>query len=254
MSKIKNIKLIDVSIPKTSINFIPNQKSIPKTRHVTRDLDIPAIRMPCVEIRRDGLTNKQLMKDDPKNNLTINCLIPSFQPMIYNTKKTQKTNKAQIPNTDNLTESRNKNKSKTQSKTETKTANILSIEDKPCPDPNKNNPRIGDFSNSGNEVVIGFKFIKETQECVILYRNNSIIEKYLPSFNLVSNTFAITTVAVTAGTIVAPFLTKIVKPLSKKIIKKIKSKLLNKKLKQLTKKEIITNKYREKKELPPFYK
>tara|TARA_B100000212_G_scaffold328087_1_gene292002 strand:- start:9647 stop:10417 length:771 start_codon:yes stop_codon:yes gene_type:complete len=256
VSKIKSIKLIDVSIPKTSINFIPNQKSIPKTRHITRDLDIPAISMPCVEIRRDGLTNKQLMKDDPKNNLTINCLIPSFQPMIYNTKKTQKTNKAAIPNTDNLTESRNKNKSKTETKSETKTetANILLIEEKPCPDPNKNNPRIGDFSNSGNEVVIGFKLIKETQECVILYRNNSIIEKYLPSLNLVSNTFAITTVAVTAGTIVAPFLTKIVKPLSKKIIKKIKSKLLNKKVEQLTKKQIITNKYREKKELPPFYK
>ena len=83
MPEIENIQLIDVSIPRTSIFVIPNQTSIPNTKHITRDLQIPAITMPCVEIRRDGLRSKQLTKDDPKNNLTINCAIPTFLSLIH---------------------------------------------------------------------------------------------------------------------------------------------------------------------------
>ena len=97
MPEIENIQLIDVSIPRTSIFVIPNQTSIPNTKHITRDLQIPAITMPCVKIRRDGLTSKQLLKDDPKNNLTINCAIPTFTPMVYDSKKIQPVPKTPIP-------------------------------------------------------------------------------------------------------------------------------------------------------------
>ena len=244
MSEINNIFIKDISIPRTSIFIIPNQTSIPKVRHITRDLNIPAITMPCVEIRRDGLTSKQLMQDDPKNNLTINCAIPSFQPMVYKQKKVQKTKVAPPPPP---------NDPPVKNNTKTNKPDIPEItKDPPCPDPKKNNPRIGDYSTSGDEVVIGFKYIKETKECIVEYRPTSISEKYLPSINTVSNTFAITTIAVTATTLAAPLLTKIVKPIAKKVITKIKSKLLNKKEKKLTKDQIMTNKYREKKGLPPI--
>ena len=246
MPEIENINLLDVSIPRTSIFVIPNQTSIPNTKHITRDLQIPAITMPCVEIRRDGLTSKQLMKDDPKNNLTINCAIPTFTPMVYDSKKVQPVPETPIPQPPDPPSNNLDN---------TEVADIPEItKDPPCPDPKKNNPRIGDYSTSGNEVVIGFKYIKETKECIVEYRPTSVTEKYLPSINTVSNTFAITTIAVTATTLAAPLLTKIVKPIAKQIITKIKAFLLKKKPIKLTKEQIMTNKYREKKNLPPAYK
>jgi len=244
--EIENIQLIDVSIPRTSIFVIPNQTSIPNTKHITRDLQIPAITMPCVEIRRDGLRSKQLTKDDPKNNLTINCAIPTFTPMVYDAKKIQPVPETSIPQPPEPPSNNLDN---------TEVADIPEIsKDPPCPDPKKNNPRIGDYSTSGDEVVIGFKYIKETKECIVEYRPTSITEKYLPSVNTVSNTFAITTIAVTATTLAAPLLTKIVKPIAKQIITKIKAFLLKKRPIKLTKEQIMTNKYREKKNLPPFFK
>ena len=246
MPEIENINLIDVSIPRTSIFVIPNQTSIPNTKHITRDLQIPAITMPCVEIRRDGLRSKQLTKDDPNNNLTINCAIPTFTPMVYDAKKIQPVPEPSIPQPPDPPDNNLDN---------TEVANIPEIpKDPPCPDPKKNNPRIGDYSTSGDEVVIGFKYIKETKECIVEYRPTSITEKYLPSVNTVSNTFAITTIAVTATTLAAPLLTKIVKPIAKQIITKIKAFLLKKRPIKLTKEQIMTNKYREKKNLPPFFK
>ena len=246
MPEIENINLIDVSIPRTSIFVIPNQTSIPNTKHITRDLQIPAITMPCVEIRRDGLRSKQLTKDDPKNNLTINCAIPTFTPMVYDAKKIQPVPETSIPQPPEPPSNNLDN---------TEVADIPEIsKDPPCPDPKKNNPRIGDYSTSGDEVVIGFKYIKETKECIVEYRPTSITEKYLPSVNTVSNTFAITTIAVTATTLAAPLLTKIVKPIAKQIITKIKAFLLKKRPIKLTKEQIMTNKYREKKNLPPFFK
>ena len=246
MPEIENIQLIDVSIPRTSIFVIPNQTSIPNTKHITRDLQIPAIKMPCVKIRRDGLTSKQLIKEDPKNNLTINCAIPTFTPMVYDAKKIQPVPETPIPQPPDPPSNDLDN---------TEIADIPEItKDPPCPDPKKNNPRIGDYSTSGDEVVIGFKYIKETKECIVEYRPTSIAEKYLPSVNTVSNTFAITTIAVTATTLAAPLLTKIVKPIAKQIITKIKAFLLKKRPIKLTKEQIMTNKYREKKNLPPFFK
>ena len=246
MPEIENINLVDVSIPRTSIFIIPNQTSIPNTKHITRTLNVPAITMPCVEIRRDGLTSKQLLKDDPKNNLTINCAIPTFTPMVYDSKKVQP-----VPDPPTV---QPPDPSETQTE-DIKDTEIPEIpEDPPCPDPKKNNPRIGDYSTSGDEVVIGFKYNKETKECVVEYRPSTITEKYLPSINTVSNTFAITTIAVTATTLAAPLLTKIVKPIAKQIITKIKAFLLKKRPNKLTKGQIMTNKYREKKNLPPFFK
>lgn len=244
MPEIENIQLIDVAIPRTTIFVIPNQTSIPNTKHITRNLQIPAITMPCVEIRRDGLTSKQLSKEDPQNNLTINCAIPTFTPMVYDAKKIQPVPETPIPQPPDPPNT------KTEDVENTEIPEIP--EDPPCPDPKKNNPRIGDYSTSGDEVVIGFKYNKETKECVVEYRPSTITEKYLPSINTVSNTFAITTIAVTATTLAAPLLTKIVKPIAKQIITKIKAVLLKKRPIKPTKEQIMTNKYREKKGLPPL--
>ena len=91
----------------------------------------------------------------------------------------------------------------------------------PCPDPKKNNPRIGDLNAKGTEKVVGFKWVEETKECVVQYEPTTAIEKYLPSINTVSTTFAITVVATTAATL-TPILNRVLKPLFKQVIGKVK--------------------------------
>ena len=107
-----------------------------------------------------------------------------------------------------------------------------------CPDPKKNNPRIGDLNSAGTEKVTGYQLIEE--ECVILWSPTTKVEKYLPSINTVSTTFAITIVATTAATL-TPILNKILKPLFKQIIGRVK-KLFGKKGTKFTGKKPIKSK------------
>ena len=74
--------------------------------------------------------------------------------------------------------------------------------------------------------------------------------KGIPSTNQVTTTASIAIVATAAAT-ATPFLLKVVKPIVKQIIKKVK-KLLGKEPPKLSANEIQTNKYREKRGLPPF--
>ena len=168
-----------------------------------------------MDFRNDGTKNNQLFIDDPTGN-RINCPIPYYVPIQYN-----KTDLLPIKEAKPPTDIE-------QPKTETDDADIPEIPEKPkieCPDPKKNNPRIGDFNSAGTEKVTGYKLIEE--ECVILWTSTTKIEKYLPSLNTVSTTFTITLVATTAATL-TPLLNKILKPLFKQVIGRVK-KLLGKK-------------------------
>ena len=113
-------------------------------------------------------------------------------------------------------------KGKALTETELDNTDIPEIPEDPkieCPDPKKNNPRIGDFNSAGTEKVTGFKLIEE--ECVVLWTPTTKVEKYLPSLNTVSTTFAITIVATTAATL-TPLLNRVLKPLFKQIIGRVK--------------------------------
>ena len=56
---------------------------------------------------------------------------------------------------------------------------------------------------------------------MVQYEPTTAVEKYLPSINTVSTTFAITIVATTAATL-TPFLNRILKPAFKKLIGTVK--------------------------------
>ena len=202
------------SIPRINPIKIPIEQSIPNTQHVTKILP-PTLTMPCVTLRNDGTQNNQLFIDDPTNNRTI-CPLPYYVPIQYNAKEIQLIEEAKPPTNVDAPETNVENPEVPEIPEETK------IE---CPDPKKNNPRIGDFNSAGTEKVTGFKLIEE--ECVILWTNTTKIEKYLPSINTVSTTFAITIVATTAATL-TPILNRILKPLFKQIIGRVK-KLFGKK-------------------------
>tara|TARA_R100000353_G_scaffold169949_1_gene133339 strand:- start:619 stop:1308 length:690 start_codon:yes stop_codon:yes gene_type:complete len=198
----------NTAIPRIPIIKIPVEQSIPNTTHITRSLP-PTLIMPCVTLRNDGTENSQLFIDDPSGNKLV-CPLPYYVPLQYDKKKILLVEEQKAPtNVD-------------PPKTDTEQPEVPKVDqDPPCPDPKKNNPRIGDLNAKGTEKVVGFKYIKETKECVVQYEPTTAVEKYLPSLNTVSTTFAITVVATTAATL-TPILNKILKPLFKQAIGKVK--------------------------------
>ena len=211
------INLIPSSaIPRIPIIKIPVEQSLPNTQHITRTLP-PTLTMPCVTLRNDGTKNNQLFIDDPSGNKTI-CPLPYYVPIQYDKKKIQLVDKAKPPTNVEPPEP---------DLEEPEVPKIPEEKQVECPDPKKNNPRIGDLNAKGNEKVTGYKYIEETKECVIQWANTSAVEKYLPSVNTVSTTFAITVVATTAATL-TPLLNRVLKPLFKQIIGRLK-KLIGKK-------------------------
>ena len=195
------------SIPRIPDVVIPNQTTLPNTTHVTRMLP-PTFDMPCATVRTDGTKNTQLFTDDPAGNVVINCPIPFYEPLQYNAKDLVPIQEAEPPT----------NIEPPIAEAETpEVPKIPEEKEPPCPDLKKNNPRIGDLNAKGTEKVVGFEFNKETKECVIQYEPTNAVEKYLPSINTVSTTFAITIVATTAATL-TPILNRILKPAFKKLI------------------------------------
>ena len=114
-----------------------------------------------------------------------------------------------------------------------------------CPAPNQ--PRVGDLTQAGDERVIGHELQGTT--CVVLYEPTTTVEKFLPSTNQVSTTAAIAVIA-TASAAATPLLLRIIKPVIKKLTTTVQKKLG--KHRELSRSEIRTNKYREKKGLPPL--
>ena len=116
----------------------------------------------------------------------------------------------------------------------------------PCPGPG--NLRVGDLTQAGDEKVVGHELQGTT--CVTLYEPTSAAEKFLPSVNQSTTTVAIAVLA-TAGAAATPLLLRAIKPVIKKLTTTVKKKL-GKKVIKPSRQDIITDKYREKKGLPPL--
>ena len=227
------INLIPSSaIPRIPLIKIPVEQSLPNTQHITRTLP-PTLTMPCVTLRNDGTKNNQLFIDDPSGNKTI-CPLPYYVPIQYDKKKIQLVEEAKPPTNVEPPEPEVE---------EPEVPKIPGEKKVECPDPKKNSPRVGDLNAKGTEKVTGYKYIEETKECVIQWASTSAVEKYLPSINTVSTTFAITVVATTAATL-TPLLNRVLKPLFKQIIGRVK-KLVGKKGTKFKGKKPIKSKLRK---------
>ena len=88
--------------------------------------------------------------------------------------------------------------------------------------------------------------------CETLYEPTTPLEKFLPSINQTTNVTALAIVA-TAGAAATPLLIRVIRPVIKKLWATIQKKL-GKNIDQLSRTEIKTNEYREKKGLPPLKK
>ena len=212
----------------------------------------PIVNIPgCVKMHRDnqyhnnGLPiDRNLVEDDPNQVMTVcDAEVPSYDAMNYEPERMLFIQETPVPPVEPPPEPPEFEADEIP-KTE---------EDVPCPGPGQ--LRIGDTTQSGEEKVIGHQLISDPANpakkiCETLYEPTTIVEKFLPPVNQAATVTALAVVA-TAGAAATPLLIRIIRPAIKKLWTTIQKKA-GKQVKQLTRTEIETNKYREKKGLPPI--
>ena len=247
---IQGVRVSDVRIPNI---FVPNwQSQQPSVDHlvppVVLQIGNPIVNMPgCVMMHKDnqyhknGLpVDKNLVKDDPDKAMTVcDAEVPSYDAMNYEpeqliiTRETPPPPVAPPPDVD---------------PPEVPDTSDLGDKEVPCPGPAQ--LRVGDVTQSGDERVVGHRLLEDGKTCETLYEPTSTLEKYVPPLNQVSSVTALAVVA-TAGAAATPLLIRIIRPAIKKLWTTVQ-KALGKKQRRITQSEIQTNKYREKKGLPPI--
>jgi hypothetical protein len=250
MDPIEKIDIPEVVIPQLDgrswmyqVPAVPNNDP-----PITIQLGFPIVELPgCVEAHPDNKIgasklplDRNLVNDDPDGVriLCPNGEYPSYDALNFEPEQIIPTTPAppppiappapEIPNT----------------------GDIVTKKETPCPGPSQ--LRVGDVTQSGDERVVGHRLLDDGKTCETLYEPTSVVEKYLPPINQAATVTSLAIVA-TAGAAATPLLIRIIKPVVKKIWATIQKKL-GKEVKRLTLSEVRTNKYREKKGLPPLKK
>ena len=230
-----------LKIPHIFTRQVQVEHAVSPSVPVTVDIGKPIVDIPgCVEVHPEnkypnGTKNKQLAKDD--DTVTFcDASMPSFDAMDYTPEQLTITREVPPPPVEPPPDP------PTSSGIEP--PNIPEGETE-CPAPNQ--PRVGDLTQNGEEKVIGHELQGTT--CVVLYEPTSTVEKFLPSGNQVSTTAAIAIVA-TASAAATPLLLRLIKPVIKKLTTTAQKKLGRHR--ELSKSEIIANRYRQSKGLPPL--
>ena len=209
----------------------------------------PIVNMPgCVKMHKDNQyhnngipIDKGLIENDPDRVMTVcDAEYPSYDAMNYEPEQLIITREAEVPPVAPPPEVE---------PPEVPPTGDLGVKGEvPCPGPAQ--LRIGDVTQSGDERVVGHRLIDNGKTCETLYEPTTIVEKFLPPVNQASTVTALAVVA-TAGAAATPLLIRIIRPVIKKLWTTVQKKL-GKDVRQLSKSEIETNKYREKKGLPPI--
>ena len=230
-----------LKIPHIFTRQVQVEHAVSPSVPVTVDIGKPIVDIPgCVEVHPenkypDGTKNKQLAKDD--DTVTFcDAGMPSFDAMDYTPEQLIITREVPPPPVEPPPEP--------PTSPEVKPPTIPEGETE-CPAPNQ--PRVGDLTQNGEEKVVGHELQGTT--CVVLYEPTTPAEKFLPSTNQVSTTAAIAIVA-TASAAATPLLLRLIKPAIKKLTTTAQKKLGRHR--ELSKSEIIANRYRQSKGLPPL--
>ena len=240
-----NISVPNVTIPNWQIYQPTVDHLVPP---VVLFIGNPIVDMPgCVKAHRDnqyhksGLpVDKNLVDQDPdKAMIVCDAEVPSYDAMNYEPEQLIITREAPVPVVPSPPD--------VDPPEVPPTGDLGGEEDVPCPGPGQ--LRVGDLTQAGDEKVTGHELSADGKTCITLYEPTTVAEKFLPSANQASTTLAVAVIA-TAGAAATPLILRIVKPIIKKITDTIKKKL-GKDVKRLSLSETKTNKYREKKGLPP---
>ena len=252
MSEINEINIPNVVIPKFGTNevwlngvpFVPSNHP-----SVTTQIGFPIVEIPgCVKMHKDNQDHvtrmpfdKDLVNQDEKGSTTLcpHGEYPTYDAMNYEPEQLIITRETPPPPVE-----------PPPSPPEFTADEIPDAkqEEVPCPGPAQ--LRVGDTTQTGDERVVGHRLIDNGKTCETLYEPTTVVEKFLPPPNQAATVTALAVVA-TAGAAATPLLIRVIRPVIKKIWTTIQKKL-GKEVKQLSKSEIQTNKYREKKGLPPI--
>ena len=218
----------------------------------------PIVDMPgCVKVNKENVKNprnknKELVNDDPKQNVVLcDGGMPYYEPPDYQQNRlTWTTVTPKQPEADGIN-------SETPDVPTPELPGAPTIppttsEEKECPGPG--DLRVGDYATSGNEKVIGHEWNDDQTKCITLWEDVGVVEKYLPSPQIVSTTATIAVVATSSALLAKPIadlLMKVVKPVVKKLMAKVQ-KILGKTPRKPTLMEQRTDQYREKKGLLPM--
>jgi len=246
---IPRIHVKEVNIPNI---YLPDWMSRqPNVDHlvppVVLNIGNPIVNIPgCVKMHRDNQYHKNglpidrnLVENDPDQAMIVcDAEVPSYDAMNYEPEQLIITRETPPPpvepppappefQADEIPETK---------------------QEVPCPGPGQ--LRVGDVTQSGDERVTGHRLLEDGKTCETLYESTTAVEKFLPPVNQAATVTALAVVA-TAGAAATPLLIRVIRPVIKKIWTTIQKKL-GKEVRQLSKSEIETNKYREKKGLPPI--
>ena len=233
---VNNINIPSIEAPNI-YNYVPHTQVYP----FILNIGSPVVNMPgCVKYHPDSAKNRETpnLKEDDSNGTRVLCdaTYPTYDAMDYTPEDLLIYRETPPP--------------KVEPPPEVEPPPLPNTGDIPtgeieCPGPAQ--LRVGDITQSGDERVVGHELQGTT--CVTLYEPTTAVEKFLPSVNQATTTVAIAVIA-TAGAAATPLLLRLIKPIIKKLTTTVQKKLGSHR--ELSKSEIIANKYREKKGLPPL--
>ena len=243
---VKEISTIDIPNVYTPEWLKKAPTVIGPTPPVTQQVGVPIINMPgCVEAHEQN-TNRErsgvLQEDDP-NGVKVFCDagIPSYNPIDYDKDKIEYEYEAPVPPVNPPPEAELGD-----------TPEIPPTTAPTCPTEKQELTQpVGTLTDSGTKKITEYRLVGT--ECIPIKEDITITDqiiKGIPSTNQVTTTASIAVVA-TAAAAATPLLLRVVKPIVKQLIKKVQ-RLLGKEPPKLSANERQTNRFREKRGLPPF--
>ena len=224
--KIQGANIREIYLPETREWLIDPPVAVPPTVPVTNEIGSPVVNMPgCVQAHESKNKSKTIIEDDPDGVMVLcDAGTPSFQSMDYEPEGMVYEYEAPVP----AYKPPPKEDIKTDTNIDTKVPDIPT-----CPAPGQ--PRVGDLTKSGEEIVVGHKLVNG--KCVVLYEESNFAEQYLPEVGTVTTTAVIATVAATSALFAKPIadlLLKVVKPAVKKVVGLVQKKILGKETPRLS--------------------
>ena len=252
----------NVNIHETRNWLVNPPQAVPIAVPVTVNAGTPIVNMPgCVTVhkenaKKDPSTNKNLVNDDPKGQTTLcDAGMPYYQPPDYDYRELfWQTINTEPEDRDEGVDTEDPQPLDTPSAPSAPDTS-QPIGEVECPPPNAR--RIGDRNQKGDEQVKEYKLTPDGKICETIWEPVPAVEQYLPSAGVVTTTATIATVATASALFAKPLadlLLKVIKPLVKKTIAKVQKMLGKKEARRPNLTERQTEKYREKKGLPPLKK
>ena len=235
---INNVGINNIQIPNIHY-YVPHTQTPP----FILNIGVPIVDMPgCVKFHPDAKKNREQpnLKEEDSSNVKVLCDgdYPTYDAMDYTPEDLHIYVETPPPKVEPPPEV---------DPPAVPPTGDLGKKEIECPGPG--NLRVGDLTLSGDEKVTGHELSADGKTCITLYEPTTVVEKFLPSTNQASTTLAIAVIA-TAGAAATPLILRLIKPAVKKAITTLQKKIGTHR--GLSKSEIITNRYREKKGLPPI--